>query len=1327
MAPTIDKDWESHGWWITEVEPLKPFLSVTIYPFQLAKRTSGLGSRFGEIQAISGRPDDMVYVTVLNPDIARVKFSLSKKLLLAPIPTNLIQNPGQVKLLKSLQTFWVNIHPVVRTARHNNVLACLELSPEMVLRAKRIMNEHIRYEALRGTDPTSAAAQPPPAEPEETEEVFRALARPTQLDWQPVGVSRRREDQHSTPSIQTPLSGNPLIQDERPLKRPRRAQRDIPSSSGGGPLGSDTTGTRLIGRASGLRGRVPRSGRKACGSHRRVFTSMLGGSVNLSNVSQEEQEFYNPGNDPHEDSEEEEEMPMEVRTSHRSKVSVPTADEIAKGSLWGNIVFNVHIDHIVSVENPETNHRVLSQKRARDVYRLLRDPESRTRVSKLVLRPIRYILHTTTDDGEVVQQEVSFPVEGAAREFERLFITHGSASTNGVLGSQYAWLQDRIIWEPVDGQHIVAACKFAQEQWRNDKIPGTEYMEIFQQREATFVVYDDRRFYIDKSVRINVAEWERKSYSTVEEDLRKLRQIWDLYGRPNSSICTDDIRRGIALVSAASAVHRLHKMVDNNEVSIKKLAKNMQDLTRHAWNLSDDCFEAIICICKDYEDGLLFYSKKEEKKWKQYAQKKELDPNVDVRPKRKVMTQNWLRPLSRIPDSYYLQLVQSCTAKPLGTNGQRPCQEYYFNGVDDKNPQRHTIAFAVDRFQREEAVMNIIRWLMVDNKESSPNSMEEFFRISIMKYFPRGKGQVNTLAKHLDTLTKAAWAAPIRGKVSKLENIVNLIPPSIKYHYHNVAAGGRGYNGLSVDVGDLSTANWEWQVQVQRPGQNDPQNSLMVRCRRGFFRSDHVQLGKPCLWVIDCRRGGGRHGDGLWSDEQLSRAFLQLELWMTNIERWNVIFLLPPAIYANEELFTKLNPPEGCSMRHGFWAFDANSVDPYALDFTENGRLQQMVQPIGAVVICMQHPVGTSPSPNYVSRDHPLPLVFQDLWSEAHQPSEVDLLERSPLELSRLVDSYLPRGWGLVACNISTAIPTILLGDFQGSEIIVIDDCTERARFLYDELCNNFQGHMLTTETACGTNSVPDIVQDTEEAIGGEGQDDDNEEEQTLHERLPRSSGSENSLTDNSSTNEESNTDDEEEEEEVDKSPTREGIPSMQPTVEDTFGETLMTPTRRMEDIGVLDVGLVTVGEEANTVASQRLEMEGEASDSLEFFTVQMMIRQPSGPSQSQLESEIHERIEGSGSDTRPILPSVPRSGILEDVAAFQGAFSLDREMSFKDGFYYNDDGIRHTRHGEPGSYRYVESASISLGGTVDRPVHAHELSAMVENAIGHVEGVILP
>ncbi len=58
-----------------------------------------------------------------------VKTSLSKTLLLASIPTNLLQTPRQVKFLNALQKFWLNTSPIVRTARQEHVLACLELSP----------------------------------------------------------------------------------------------------------------------------------------------------------------------------------------------------------------------------------------------------------------------------------------------------------------------------------------------------------------------------------------------------------------------------------------------------------------------------------------------------------------------------------------------------------------------------------------------------------------------------------------------------------------------------------------------------------------------------------------------------------------------------------------------------------------------------------------------------------------------------------------------------------------------------------------------------------------------------------------------------------------------------------------------------------------------------------------------------------------------------------------------------------------------------------------------------------------------------------------------
>ena len=101
MAPTltIDKNWETHGWWVAMEESSKASLWMTDHSFHIGKRTSALSKRCGEIQAITTRPyKNMIYVTCV-PEVGQsgVKTSLSKTLLLTPIPISLLQTPGQVK------------------------------------------------------------------------------------------------------------------------------------------------------------------------------------------------------------------------------------------------------------------------------------------------------------------------------------------------------------------------------------------------------------------------------------------------------------------------------------------------------------------------------------------------------------------------------------------------------------------------------------------------------------------------------------------------------------------------------------------------------------------------------------------------------------------------------------------------------------------------------------------------------------------------------------------------------------------------------------------------------------------------------------------------------------------------------------------------------------------------------------------------------------------------------------------------------------------------------------------------------------------------------
>jgi hypothetical protein len=49
-------------------------------------------------------------------------------------------------------------------------------------------------------------------------------------------------------------------------------------------------------------------------------------------------------------------------------------------------------------------------------------------------------------------------------------------------------------------------------------------------------------------------------------------------------------------------------------------------------------------------------------------------------------------------------------------------------------------------------------------------------------------------------------------------------------------------------------------------------------------------------------------------------------------------------------------------------------------------------------------------------------------------------------------EDFFANEWALVACRISTAIPSIIGIEFLGSEVIVFEDSTTREIFLYGEL-----------------------------------------------------------------------------------------------------------------------------------------------------------------------------------------------------------------------------------------------------------------------------------
>jgi hypothetical protein len=67
-------------------------------------------------------------------------------------------------------------------------------------------------------------------------------------------------------------------------------------------------------------------------------------------------------------------------------------------------------------------------------------------------------------------------------------------------------------------------------------------------------------------------------------------------------------------------------------------------------------------------------------------------------------------------------------------------------------------------------------------------------------------------------------------------------------------------------------------------------------------------------------------------------------------------------------------------------------------------------------------------------------------------PRAANTLERSPMELQRMVHAYLPPSWCLVAAGITTSVVDIVQDGFQGSQVIVVDWSPDHTRFLYNTL-----------------------------------------------------------------------------------------------------------------------------------------------------------------------------------------------------------------------------------------------------------------------------------
>jgi hypothetical protein len=260
-----------------------------------------------------------------------------------------------------------------------------------------------------------------------------------------------------------------------------------------------------------------------------------------------------------------------------------------------------------------------------------------------------------------------------------------------------------------------------------------------------------------------------------------------------------------------------------------------------------------------------------------------LDPNIDTRPYRRRMERLWLRPLSRIPKKQYLKLAKKTEARPI-EEGTCPCQKYFFDQAASLTPKKKTLTWVVDQIQHKEVVRNAFWWLTVRSEGRESQSMTEFFAINVDTFAGPGQKQLQVFGAAIEKKLQIARVASAVKSVTMLEKVQHLITPMVRYHFNDVVAGGRGYQGYRRTVANIAKASWHWQVDVPCPTGGNDEGRLPIHCRGGVFQGDAVDIGQPYLWMFDCKRGTTGEEDVCWTEVEYGNI-MQQQKWMEGIHK----------------------------------------------------------------------------------------------------------------------------------------------------------------------------------------------------------------------------------------------------------------------------------------------------------------------------------------------------------------------------------------------------------------------------------------------------------
>ena len=691
--------------------------------------------------------------------------------------------------------------------------------------------------------------------------------------------------------------------------------------------------------------------------------------------------------------------------------------------------FVVNMTNVRAPTSSFTNMRILNEEHATEIYARLLKKQS---VSSLTVRPVAYY-------DEHLGEVVDFNIRGGRDQFFEVLQTWPNGSTDE---EKQQSLLNSIIWEPCDGQHIVHACKvLAEEAFACGNITEAEMNTIFRERSAIPVVYNNPRLYIEMSKRQNDfhAPNRKATHAVAWQTLIKIRNLWNAYERPKTRDETDNENRGDMLICMAAVLNL--KLDGQQGFNIPKLSSKVYDWMTHACREDEEAFEGLIELGQQVDDRLLHQDPTKESAWKSFQQSRNITEKAKE-PKRVPMTINWLRPLRGLQDKDAKEIISMALY-----DHTKKRQRLYFHDVDKANPRRNTLEYVSMRLRQRYAVRNALRWLEIEGRTTGYKKIDAFMEVNVERF-----GDHDTLVGLRQLATKSFinhWASPLYVHVSALKKHVKEIPAALRAHYKDIVSGGSGFSGKVKMFGDTSYAlsGYQWETHIQKPLEESAGvRDVHIMHRGGLFRSGPGALGEPALWVVDCRWGSSAAEEKAWDILDYGRAMTQIGKWMKACPRWNVVLLCPEG-QDRRELVRELKTSDRIT-KHGAWGFTPEtSKQKQTINFEDQEVFA--VQEIGDIIFVMVYPEASNPIENMRSGCKTVPRIFSDHTSK-YPTMQWDKKRRTPEEIVRLINAYLPNEWALVLVNLSTSVEAITEEGFVGSRILTLDGNKQRSQKLSD-------------------------------------------------------------------------------------------------------------------------------------------------------------------------------------------------------------------------------------------------------------------------------------